>query len=164
MVNWEGSGGKQRSWPYYYHYYYYYYYYYYYLFKLQMGFYPVAVYYNKTQHTNNTQTNTAHKTTQTIKDTLHTMNTIKTATNTIKTTIKQININKKISIYKILSQYLHERLMKITKNISRGIRCSGRDTKQTHSAHASKRCRYAYCPETETRTFTKPDLHLCTGL
>jgi hypothetical protein len=24
------------------------------LFKLQMGFYPVAVYYNKTQHTNNT--------------------------------------------------------------------------------------------------------------
>jgi hypothetical protein len=48
-----------------------------------MGFYPVAVYYNKSQHTNNntshkithhTQTNTAHKTTQTIKDTLHTMN------------------------------------------------------------------------------------------
>jgi hypothetical protein len=29
-------------------------YYYYYLFKLQMGFYPLAVYYNKTQHTNNT--------------------------------------------------------------------------------------------------------------
>jgi hypothetical protein len=29
--------------------YYYYYYYYYYSFKLQMGFYPVAVYYNKTQ-------------------------------------------------------------------------------------------------------------------
>jgi hypothetical protein len=28
--------------------------YYYYLFKLQMGFYPVAVYYNKTQHTTNT--------------------------------------------------------------------------------------------------------------
>jgi hypothetical protein len=27
---------------------------YYYLFKLQMGFYPVAVYYNRTQHTNNT--------------------------------------------------------------------------------------------------------------
>jgi hypothetical protein len=27
---------------------------YYYLFKLQMGFYPVAVYYSKTQHTNNT--------------------------------------------------------------------------------------------------------------
>jgi hypothetical protein len=26
-----------------------------YLFKLQMGFYPVAVYYNKTQHTNNTK-------------------------------------------------------------------------------------------------------------
>jgi hypothetical protein len=26
----------------------------YYLFKLQMGFYRVAVYYNKTQHTNNT--------------------------------------------------------------------------------------------------------------
>jgi hypothetical protein len=25
-----------------------------YLFKLQMDFYPVAVYYNKTQHTNNT--------------------------------------------------------------------------------------------------------------
>jgi hypothetical protein len=50
--------------------------YYYYLFKLQMCFYPVAVYYNKTQHTNNThhnyntqQTNTAHKTTRTIKDT-----------------------------------------------------------------------------------------------
>jgi hypothetical protein len=40
-----------------------------------MGFYPVAVYYNKTQHTNNTpHSNTAHKTTQTIKDTLHTMN------------------------------------------------------------------------------------------
>jgi hypothetical protein len=42
-----------------------------------MGFYPVAVYYNKKQHKNNThhtQTNTAHKTTQTIKDTLHTMN------------------------------------------------------------------------------------------
>jgi hypothetical protein len=42
-----------------------------------MGFYPVAVYYNKTQHTNNThhtkqhttlKQNTAHKTTQTIKD------------------------------------------------------------------------------------------------
>jgi hypothetical protein len=49
--------------------------YYNYLFKLQMGFYPVAVYYNKTQHTNNTHhsTNTAHKTTQTIKDTLHTI-------------------------------------------------------------------------------------------
>jgi hypothetical protein len=58
-----------------------------------MGFYPVAIYYNKTQHTNNkphTQTNTAHKTTQ-IKDTLHTMNanTITTTTNTI--TIKYIN-------------------------------------------------------------------------
>jgi desulfoferrodoxin (superoxide reductase-like protein) len=47
-----------------------------------MGFYPVAVYYNKTQHTkthitqitHHTRTNTAHKTTQTIKDTLHTMN------------------------------------------------------------------------------------------
>jgi hypothetical protein len=56
-----------------------------------MGFYPVAVYYNKTQHTNNTshkithhtQTNTAHKNTQTIKDTLHTMN-----AHTITTTIK----------------------------------------------------------------------------
>jgi hypothetical protein len=35
---------------------------YYYLFKLQMGFYPVAVYYNKTQHTNNTHyiNNTPH--------------------------------------------------------------------------------------------------------
>jgi hypothetical protein len=48
-----------------------------------MGFYPVAVYYNKTQHTNNTHhtnntppSNAAHKTTQTIKDTLHTMNAI----------------------------------------------------------------------------------------
>jgi hypothetical protein len=44
-----------------------------------MGFYPVAVYYNKTQHTNNThhnETNTAHKSTQTIKDTLHTKNAI----------------------------------------------------------------------------------------
>jgi hypothetical protein len=59
-----------------------------------MGFYPVAVYYNRTQHTNNThhtiihhtQTIIAHKTTQIIKDTLHTMNTTKT--NTIKTTIK----------------------------------------------------------------------------
>jgi hypothetical protein len=40
--------------------------YYYYLIKLKMGVYPVAVYYNKTQHTNNT----AHKTTQTIKDTI----------------------------------------------------------------------------------------------
>jgi hypothetical protein len=50
-----------------------------------MGFYPVAVYYNKnTQITHHTQTNTAHKRTQTIKDTLHTMNTITTATNTIK--------------------------------------------------------------------------------
>jgi hypothetical protein len=47
-----------------------------------MGFYLVAVCYNKTQHTNNishkithhTQTGTAHKTTQTIKDALHTMN------------------------------------------------------------------------------------------
>jgi hypothetical protein len=37
-----------------------------------MGFYPVALYYNKTQHTNNT----AHKTTPTIKDALHTMNTM----------------------------------------------------------------------------------------
>jgi hypothetical protein len=40
-----------------------------------MVFYPVAVYYNKTQHTSHkithhTQTNTAHKTTQTIKDTM----------------------------------------------------------------------------------------------
>jgi hypothetical protein len=34
-----------------------------------MGFYPVAVYYNKTQHTNNT----AHKTAQKIKNTLHTV-------------------------------------------------------------------------------------------
>jgi hypothetical protein len=46
-----------------------------------MGFYPVAVYYNNTQHTNNTHhtnntphSNTAHKTIQTIKDTPHTMN------------------------------------------------------------------------------------------
>jgi hypothetical protein len=51
--------------------------YYYYLFKLQMGFYPVAVYYNKTQHTSHkithhTQTNTAHKSTQTIMDTYYT--------------------------------------------------------------------------------------------
>jgi hypothetical protein len=47
----------------------YYYYYYHYLCKLQMGFYPVPVYYNKTQHTNNTHhtNNTAHKTTQTIR-------------------------------------------------------------------------------------------------
>jgi hypothetical protein len=38
-----------------------------------MGFYPVAVYYNKTQHINNTpHSNTAHKTTQTIRDTLNT--------------------------------------------------------------------------------------------
>jgi hypothetical protein len=56
---------------------------YYYLFKLQMGFYPVAVYYNKTQHTthitqitHHSQTITAHKTTQTIKDTLHIINTM----------------------------------------------------------------------------------------
>jgi hypothetical protein len=35
--------------------------YYYYLFKLQMGFYPVSVYYNKTQHTNNTQHTKLHK-------------------------------------------------------------------------------------------------------
>jgi hypothetical protein len=48
-----------------------------------MGFYPVAVVYNKTQqtnnthHTNNTTTkrNTAHTTPHTIKDTLHRMNT-----------------------------------------------------------------------------------------
>jgi hypothetical protein len=64
-----------------------------------MGFYRVAVYYNKTQHTNNTshkithhtQTNTAHKTTQTIKDTAHNecnANTITTAINIITTTIK----------------------------------------------------------------------------
>jgi hypothetical protein len=59
-------------------------YYYYYYFKLQMCFYLVAVYYNKTQHaintqhkiTHHTQTNTAHKTTQTITDTLHTMDTM----------------------------------------------------------------------------------------
>jgi hypothetical protein len=39
-----------------------------------MGFYPVAVYYNNTHHTNNTpHSNTAHKTTQTIKDTLYAM-------------------------------------------------------------------------------------------
>jgi hypothetical protein len=36
-----------------------------------MGFYPVAVYYNNTHHT---QKYTAQKTTKTIKDTLHTMN------------------------------------------------------------------------------------------
>jgi hypothetical protein len=55
----------------------------YYLFKLQMGFYPVAVYYNKTKHTNNThhiQANTAHKTTQNIKDTLHTINAMQMST------------------------------------------------------------------------------------
>jgi hypothetical protein len=35
---------------------------YYYLFKLQMGFYSVAMYYNKTQHKNNTHhtNNTPH--------------------------------------------------------------------------------------------------------
>jgi uncharacterized protein YxeA len=46
------------------------------LFKLQIVFNPVALYYNKKQHTNNTytQTNTAHKTTQTTKDIQHTMN------------------------------------------------------------------------------------------
>jgi hypothetical protein len=56
---------------------YYYYYYYYYLLKLKMGFYLVAVVlqYAHKQHTSHkithhTQTNTAHKTTQTIKDTL----------------------------------------------------------------------------------------------
>jgi hypothetical protein len=40
-----------------------------------MGFYTVAVSYKKTQHTNNTphSKNTGHKTTQTIKDTVHTI-------------------------------------------------------------------------------------------
>jgi hypothetical protein len=48
-----------------------------------MGFYPVAVVYNKiqqqithiTQNNTTTKRNTAHKTTHTIKDTLHRMNT-----------------------------------------------------------------------------------------
>jgi hypothetical protein len=42
-----------------------------------MDFYPVAVILQKTQHTNNNtiKQNTAHKTTHTIKDTLHRMNT-----------------------------------------------------------------------------------------
>jgi hypothetical protein len=41
-----------------------------------MGFYPVAVSIirENTQITHHAQTNTAHKTTQTIKDRLHTMN------------------------------------------------------------------------------------------
>jgi hypothetical protein len=40
--------------------------------------YPVAVVLHKRQHTSHTtlKQNTAHKTTQTIKDTLHTMNTM----------------------------------------------------------------------------------------
>jgi hypothetical protein len=56
----------------------------YYLFKLQMGFYPVAVYYNKTQHTNNhsTQNDTNNKGHTTHNDYNY------NATNTIKTTIK----------------------------------------------------------------------------
>jgi hypothetical protein len=43
-----------------------------------MGVYPVAVVLQQTQHTNNTppSNKTAHKTRQTIKDTLHTMNTV----------------------------------------------------------------------------------------
>jgi hypothetical protein len=55
---------------------------YYYLFKLQMGFYPVAVVQldtktirRNTQIRHHTPKNKAHKT-QTIKDTLHTMNSI----------------------------------------------------------------------------------------
>jgi hypothetical protein len=42
-----------------------------------MGFTRWQWYFNETHHTNNTpHSNTAHKTTQTIKDTLHTMNTM----------------------------------------------------------------------------------------
>jgi hypothetical protein len=71
-------------------------YYYYYLFKLQMGFYPVAVYYNKTQHTNNTHhtNNTPHSNNHSTQNDTnnkgHTTNNEYNynATNTIKTTIK----------------------------------------------------------------------------
>jgi hypothetical protein len=52
-----------------------------YLFKLQIGFYPVAVVLQLIRHNTQNNTprsnrNTAHKTTQTIKGTLYTMNTM----------------------------------------------------------------------------------------
>jgi hypothetical protein len=60
-----------------------------------MGVYPVAVYYNKTQHTNNTpHSNTAHKTTQKIEDTLHTMNTMQ-----IQLQLKQIFVKRGLCVY-----------------------------------------------------------------
>jgi hypothetical protein len=60
-------------------------------------------YYNKTQHTNNTshkilhhaKKNTAHKTTQTIKDTLHAMNTMQ-----IQLQLQQIQLQ--LQLYKLI--------------------------------------------------------------
>jgi hypothetical protein len=76
------------------------YYYYYYFLKCKWVFNRWQWYYNKTQHTNNThqtkqhttlKQNTSYKTTQTIKDTLHTMNTIQ-----IQLQLQlNININKR---------------------------------------------------------------------
>jgi hypothetical protein len=62
-----------------------------------MGFYQVAVIYNKTQHTNNTPRSikTQHtETTQAIKDTLHTMNTMQILIFYKKN--KQLQLNKLI--------------------------------------------------------------------
>jgi hypothetical protein len=64
----------------------YYYYYYYLNCKWVFTRWQCTTIRHNTQITHITQTNTAHKTTQTIKDTLHTMNTITATTNTIKTT------------------------------------------------------------------------------
>jgi hypothetical protein len=64
-----------------------------------MGFYPVAMYYSKTQHTahtiqitHHTQTITAHKTIQTIKDTLHAMKITLHTMNTITTQRIQLKL------------------------------------------------------------------------
>jgi hypothetical protein len=64
------------------------------IFKLQMGFYPLAVYYNKTQHTNNTHHTNKHSTQNYTNNKGHTThnecntNTITTTINTSTTTIK----------------------------------------------------------------------------
>jgi flagellar basal body-associated protein FliL len=60
----------------------------------------MAVYYNKTQHTNNKHhsNNTPHSnnhSTQTIKETLYTMNTITMQQIQLKLQLNKININKK---------------------------------------------------------------------
>jgi hypothetical protein len=69
------------------------YYYYYYLFKLQMDFYPVTMYYNKTQRTNNTPHSNNNSTQNYTNNKGHTThneynaNAITTTTNTIKTSL-----------------------------------------------------------------------------